>query len=107
MAPSATITIEHNESNIFEKESLIQDNHGQPVAEDSKELVINALKERIKSIDTDLCEAGEEDAFFVADMGEIYRQQLRWKKNLQRVKPHYGKLARNRMEVVVLSVNSR
>jgi ornithine decarboxylase len=36
---------------------------------------------------------GEEDAFFVADLGEVYRQHLRWKKNLGRVKPHYGKSA--------------
>jgi hypothetical protein len=27
----------------------------------------------------------------VADMGEIYRQHLRWKMNLGRVKPFYGR----------------
>lgn len=52
----------------------------------------DALNKRIESIDTDDCEAGEEDAFFVADMGEVYRQHLRWKMNLKRVKPHYGML---------------
>lgn len=44
----------------------------------------------MKGIDTDICEAGEDDAFFVADMGEVYRQHLRWKLRLKRVKPHYG-----------------
>ena len=56
----------------------------------SEGLVKNALKERINVIDTDTCEAGEEDAFFVADMGDVFRQHLRWKMNLKRVKPHYG-----------------
>jgi hypothetical protein len=27
----------------------------------------------------------------VADLGEVYRQHLRWKRNLPRVKPFYGK----------------
>jgi ornithine decarboxylase len=26
----------------------------------------------------------------VADLGEVYRQHLRWKLNLPRVKPFYG-----------------
>lgn len=48
------------------------------------------MNQRIEGIDTDICDVGEEDAFFVADMGEVYRQHLRWKSNLKRVKPHYG-----------------
>lgn len=56
----------------------------------SKKLIREALKERVESIDVDTCEAGVEDTFFVADVGEVYRQHLRWKRNLGRVKPHYG-----------------
>ena len=56
----------------------------------SKKLIRAALKERIDSIDQDNCEPGGEDAFFVADLGEIYRQHMRWKKNLPRVEPFYG-----------------
>jgi ornithine decarboxylase len=56
----------------------------------SKQLIGEALKCRVETIDPDACEVGEEDAFFVADLGEVYRQHLRWKKNLARVKPHYG-----------------
>lgn len=52
---------------------------------------METLGRRVKGIDTDICEAGEEDAFFVADMGEVYRQHLRWKLLLNRVKPHYGR----------------
>ncbi|KAF2266299.1 ornithine decarboxylase [Lojkania enalia] len=56
----------------------------------AKELIGHALKSRVETIDQNTCEAGEEDAFFVADLGEVYRQHLRWKKNLARVKPHYA-----------------
>ena len=59
-------------------------------AEIGKLLTKDALERRVESINTDICEAGQEDAFFVADMGEVYRQHLRWKMKLNRVKPHYG-----------------
>lgn len=58
----------------------------------SKKLIGEALKEKVNSIDQDICEAGEEDTFFVADLGEVYRQHMRWKKNLPRVKPFYGEI---------------
>jgi ornithine decarboxylase len=57
----------------------------------SKELIGKALKDRVENVNGDVCEAGEEDAFFVADLGEVYRQHMRWKMNLARVTPHYGK----------------
>ena len=91
MAPAAIAYIEEYAPIFFNKsEPLIKDirvNHG---TRNAKQLVYDALKERVNSIDTDTCVAGEEDAFFVADMGEVYRQHLRWKMNLKRVKPHYG-----------------
>jgi len=58
----------------------------------SKQLIGEALKSRVEAIETDTCSVGEEDAFFVADLGEVYRQHMRWKKNLSRVQPHYGEL---------------
>ena len=57
-----------------------------------KELIGNALRERVENVDHEDCAPGEEDTFFVADLGEVYRQHLRWKRNLGRVKPFYGKL---------------
>lgn len=57
----------------------------------AKKLIGQALRERVENVNSDNCEAGEEDAFFVADLGEVYRQHMRWKKNLARVTPHYGK----------------
>ncbi|OJJ83870.1 type III PLP-dependent enzyme [Aspergillus glaucus CBS 516.65] len=56
----------------------------------AKDLVLEVLKKRAAEVDVDQCGAGEEDAFYVADMGEIYRQHLRWKMQLGRVKPFYA-----------------
>ena len=61
----------------------------------AKELVFDVLKKRATDVDVDRCDPGEEDAFYVADMGEVYRQHLRWKMNLRRVKPFYGKCGLN------------
>ena len=45
-------------------------------------------------IDSRSCEDEEgEESFFVADLGEIYRQYSRWTRNLKRVKPFYGTYA--------------
>lgn len=60
----------------------------------AKNLVLDVLKKRAAEVDVDRCGPGEEDAFYVADMGEIYRQHLRWKMNLGRVKPFYGTFLR-------------
>ncbi|KAF2405167.1 ornithine decarboxylase [Trichodelitschia bisporula] len=62
-------------------------NHG---LTEAKRLISQALECRISTIDHDTCDVGDEDAFFVADLGEVYRQHLRWKLNLGRVKPHYA-----------------
>jgi len=97
MAPSATqtinetnhpITYDHLPTGLIKASGTEYTSHD--AAEISKQLIRDALKKRVQSIDGDTCEPGEEDAFFVADLGEVYRQHLRWKMNLKRVKPHYG-----------------
>lgn len=90
MAPSATTITQQNASIDINDKSLRVNNPVNHGKEYGKILTKDALKERIEAIDTDTCAAGDEDAFFVADMGEVYRQHLRWKMNLKRVKPHYG-----------------
>lgn len=55
-----------------------------------KQLIGDALRQRVENIDHEFCEPGDEDTFFVADLGEVYRQHLRWKLNLPRVKPFYA-----------------
>ena len=99
MAPSAITTTEEYQFPLKDIQSFNNysagsvDNHG---AWKSKQLIGDALKSRVEAIDPDTCNVGEEDAFFVADLGEVYRQHMRWKKNLSRVKPHYGKLTQDR-----------
>lgn len=92
MAPSATTTTQEYASiDLNEKSSSV--NHSSNCGKEyGKHLTKDVLKERVNRIDTDVCDAGEEDAFFVADMGDVYRQHLRWKINLKRIKPHYGEL---------------
>jgi ornithine decarboxylase len=57
---------------------------------DTQRLIGQALKERVDQVNPETCEVGDEDAFFVADLGQVYRQHMRWKLHLPRVKPHYG-----------------
>lgn len=93
MAPSATLpnTEYASNENGWEEKSLKAHHSNDHGKEYGRALTKAHLKRRIEGINTDTCDVGEEDAFFVADMGEVYRQHLRWKLNLKRVKPHYGK----------------
>ena len=63
-------------------------NHG--VKSTPQQLIGDALRQRVENIDHEFCEPGDEDTFFVADLGEVYRQHMRWKLNLPRVRPFYG-----------------
>lgn len=92
MAPSAVSTIETTYAYVNAKYNGVPalNLHGDPCP---KTLIGDALKQRVESIDHESCEAGEEDAFFVADLGDVYRQHMRFKTNLPRVRPFYGKLS--------------
>lgn len=97
MAPSAIEIPESDQSiNVHEKTISIQlerSNGPLHVTNDDhakRKLVGEALRKRVETIDHNICDPGDEDAFFVADLGEVYRQHLRWKLNLRRVKPFYG-----------------
>ena len=95
MAPSATTTTTTTTTQQYASiDTNEQSSRVNSTCDSGKEygrsLIKEVLKGRIEAIDTDTCAAGEEDAFFVVDMGEVYRQHLCWKMNLRRVKPHYG-----------------
>lgn len=96
MAPSAITPTQEYTIPTFSRKSngFVYHNYGADETyfgrASSKELVLRKLKERVAGIDVDTCLPGEEDAFYVADLGEVYRQHLRWKLNLGRVKPFYG-----------------
>lgn len=85
MAPSAISPLAYTTTSFY------NDSATESKRAYAKALIANALQERIDSIDSDHCEPGGEDAFFVGDLGEIYRQHMRWKRNLPRVEPFYGK----------------
>ena len=55
-----------------------------------KEMILGELKKRVDRIDIAGCEPGE--CFFTDDRPdfEVYRQHMRWKMNLGRIKPFYG-----------------
>lgn len=100
MAPAATGVEQHYEPPIKKPYDLATQKEPLPSAngyaqayngtEAGRILRMDTLRRRVNSIDTDVCDPGQEDPFFVADMGEVYRQHLRWKMKLKRVKPHYG-----------------
>lgn len=77
----------NNSNNLFSNHGGDEFSQSRPAA---KELVFDVLKKRASEVDVDNCKPGDEDPFYVADMGEVYRQHLRWKMNLRRVKPFYG-----------------
>lgn len=92
----APTPIDYINNRVFTTKSI--QNHGAVSAHNctqfananSKQLIGEALRGRVEGIDHDYCEPGDEDTFFVADLGEVYRQHLRWKLNLPRVKPFYA-----------------
>ena len=94
MAPSALTPPPEEYNTTLKHKQYLNDCSFGPIdhngASTSKQLIGAALKSRVEAIDHDICDVGDEDTFFVADLGEVYRQHLRWKKNLARVKPHYG-----------------
>ncbi|CAG8517069.1 193_t:CDS:2 [Paraglomus brasilianum] len=91
---SATVSTcgsEHLRSNLFctskfNKVKLVDDLLGisdLPVSE--------LMKQHITSLKvSDESDLEAENAFFVADLGEVYRQHLRWKTRLPRVEPFYA-----------------
>ena len=94
MSPSAIATIETTPSlkslnSCYDEKCSYVEHNGVDIP---KRIIGTALKEKVERIDYEACEPGDEDTFFVADLGEVYRQHMRWKLNLPRVKPFYGKL---------------
>lgn len=88
MAPIAIDTIQPTDpSSEVHKRINTKSDNGEQL---SQAAVKDALWRRSGTVDQDTCEAGEEDTFFVADLGDVYRQHMRWKTNLPRVKPHYA-----------------
>ncbi|SCU90133.1 LAME_0E07206g1_1 [Lachancea meyersii CBS 8951] len=50
----------------------------------------HALQERVNSVNQEVCEAGDENSFFVCDLGEVQRLHAYWRAKLPRVHPFYA-----------------
>nr|ALM31968.1 decarboxylase_GME3022 [Daldinia eschscholzii IFB-TL01] len=80
----------HFDNHVLRKNFFFDQHHQNNGAVIAKQLIGDALRQRVENIDHESCEPGDEDTFFVGDLGEVYRQHMRWKKNLPRVKPFYA-----------------
>lgn len=56
-----------------------------------KRLISQAIQNRIARLGEEPCQLGEDDPFFIADLGQVYRQHRRWKETLPQVQPFYGR----------------
>lgn len=52
--------------------------------------IFNALRERIEAINEETCEPGDENSFFVCDIGEVQRLYNNWHRRLPRIQPFYA-----------------
>ena len=58
--------------------------------QDSEQMFWSAVNNRVQSIHLDNCKPGEDESFFVADLGEVYRRDVNWKKHLGSIAAFYG-----------------
>lgn len=58
--------------------------------EQAHEKIFNALKNRIEQVNGETCEPGDENSFFVCDLGEVQRLYQLWKQELPRIQPYYA-----------------
>lgn len=68
----------------------------------SQKLIGNALINHIKTINHEDCDAGDEDSFFVCDLGEIKRSFQLWQKYLPNITPHYAVKCNTNLEIIKL-----
>ncbi|KAF2087665.1 ornithine decarboxylase [Saccharata proteae CBS 121410] len=56
----------------------------------AERVVRSVIHNRIQNIDSDTCMPGDDEPFFVADLGEVYRLHAEWKRRLGRVTPFFA-----------------
>ncbi|GAV52566.1 hypothetical protein ZYGR_0AG05570 [Zygosaccharomyces rouxii] len=61
-----------------------------PPYEQPHDEIFAALKQRIEAVNHEVCEPGDENSFFVCDIGEVERLHKNWFKELPRVQPYYA-----------------
>ncbi|KAK8160818.1 pyridoxal-dependent decarboxylase [Phyllosticta citrichinensis] len=89
MAPGVA-SLPFSEKTFFERQGVFNQRVAKPQLQNAERLVLEALHKRIQSIDLETSGPGEDDAFFVADLGEIHRLHSEWERRLERVTPFYA-----------------
>lgn len=88
---SSTTLVDFSKDPKIDFESTVgKNNVGALPHEPAHDLIFQALKQRIESINEDTCEPGDENSFFVCDLGELQKLYLNWKKELPKVQPFYA-----------------
>ena len=75
------------------------------VAEKIRNLVKQELLSQVDQVDHDVCDAGDEDSFFVADLGQVANAYKLWQAKLPQVHAHYA-IKCNTDEMVVKLLGS-
>ncbi|KAK0527937.1 Ornithine decarboxylase [Tilletia horrida] len=83
----ATLNNNNNNNNDDDDDAFFPDYGHSPIYTGS---VTAQLRRVLDSIDVDACEVNGENAFFIANLSEVYRQHVRWVKALPRVRPFYA-----------------
>lgn len=97
--------IDHNQVSFqFNNKNNIQHLNEESTTSSSK-LIEQALIEHISSIDHEECEAGDEDSFFVCDLGEVIKSIEIWQKYLPNILPHYAVKCNTNIEIIKLLSN--
>ncbi|SAL97822.1 hypothetical protein [Absidia glauca] len=79
-----------NQQPGFDIGHLGKDSTEQGVAPVYNLSVHDAAKQKLDSHSRIKWETDQEDAFFIGDLGEVYRQHLRWMQLLPRIEPHFA-----------------
>jgi len=61
-----------------------------PSAFNPDELATFVIQARLDLLDDESGRVEDDEPFFVADLGQVYKQHQRWTRNLPAVQPFYG-----------------
>lgn len=77
--------------NAFDALSVLKSVPSSPEESILNKSVGEVAQQKLDSISNQKWESDQENAFFVGDLGEVFRQHLRWKALLPRIEPFFGK----------------
>lgn len=72
------------------------------VVHENERVIYEALVNHVEQIDHEVCDAGDEDSFFVADLGQIARSAKLWQEKLPNVHAHYAVKCNTDLKVIKL-----